>query len=239
MENRRRKMKKVLAAVAMIAVMAGAGSAHAALYISQIYGGGGSASASVTYKYDYIELYNNGPTAIDLSSYSIQYAAAAGAFNTTNMHSLSGTIGANQYYLIQESVAALGGTPGTAGAELPVTANLQGKLNLSGTAGKVALINGSSLSGGVTTAGVYTPISGAYVDLIGYGSTANFNNNKALTANLSLTTAVFQDNAGVLTTGTTSLHQQSDYATPTPIPAAAWLLGSGLFGLVGIRRKQK
>ena len=26
-------------------------------------------------------------------------------------------------------------------------------------------------------------------------------------------------------------------ATPTPIPAAAWLLGSGLLGLVGIRRK--
>ncbi len=28
-------------------------------------------------------------------------------------------------------------------------------------------------------------------------------------------------------------------ATPTPIPAAAWLLGSGLMGLAGIRRKQK
>jgi hypothetical protein len=26
--------------------------------------------------------------------------------------------------------------------------------------------------------------------------------------------------------------------TPTPIPAAAWLLGSGLLGLVGMRRKQ-
>jgi hypothetical protein len=27
--------------------------------------------------------------------------------------------------------------------------------------------------------------------------------------------------------------------TPTPIPAAAWLLGSGLMGLFGIRRKEK
>jgi hypothetical protein len=25
--------------------------------------------------------------------------------------------------------------------------------------------------------------------------------------------------------------------TPTPIPAAAWLLGSGLLGLIGIRRR--
>lgn len=234
-------MKKLVAATALLAALAGAaGSADAALYINQIYGGGGSASASVTYKYDYIELFNSGTTAVDLSSYSIQYAAAAGAFGTTNMHSLTGTIEANKYYLIQESVAALGGTPGTGGAELPVTANLQGKLNLSGTAGKVALINGTALSGGVTTAGVYTPITGAFVDLIGYGTAANFNNNKALTANLSLTTAVFQDNAGVLTVGPTGLHAQSDYsatATPTPIPAAAWLLGSGLFGLAGFRRR--
>jgi hypothetical protein len=27
--------------------------------------------------------------------------------------------------------------------------------------------------------------------------------------------------------------------TPTPIPAAAWLLGSGLMGLLGFRRKEK
>jgi hypothetical protein len=28
-------------------------------------------------------------------------------------------------------------------------------------------------------------------------------------------------------------------ATPTPIPAAAWLFGSGLMGLSGLRRKEK
>ena len=225
----------------MVAILTAAWPAHAALYISQIYGGGGSGNVLVTYKYDYIELYNNGSTAIDLSSYSIQYASAAGAFSASpNIHALSGTIGANKYYLIQESVAALGGSPGIAGAELPVTANLQGKLNLSGTAGKVALINGAALSGGVTTAVVYTPITGAFVDLIGFGTTANFNNGKAATANLSLTTAVFQDNTGLLTVGPTSLHSQSDYSstpTPTPIPAAAWLLGSGLLGLAGFRRR--
>ncbi|NVN90127.1 MAG: lamin tail domain-containing protein [Desulfuromonadales bacterium] len=226
------KMKKVLAAFVMVAALAGAGSANAALYISQIYGGGGSGQTSVTYKYDYIELYNSGTTAIDLSSYSIQYASATGNFASNLMHSLSGTIGANKYYLIQESTAALGGSPGTAGAELPVTANLLGKLNLSGTAGKVALVSSSTVVPG-------TGSTGGYVDLIGYGTSANFNNNKPTTANLSLTTAVFQSNNGTLTTGATSLHQQIDYnSTPTPVPAAAWLLGSGLLGLVGIRRRK-
>jgi hypothetical protein len=27
-------------------------------------------------------------------------------------------------------------------------------------------------------------------------------------------------------------------ATPTPIPAAAWLFGSGLLGMIGLRRKK-
>jgi hypothetical protein len=40
--------------------------------------------------------------------------------------------------------------------------------------------------------------------------------------------------------GTASVQTTQDIpttVTPTPIPAAAWLLGSGLMGLVGIRRK--
>jgi hypothetical protein len=38
----------------------------------------------------------------------------------------------------------------------------------------------------------------------------------------------------------TSIYHLDDVsATPTPIPAAAWLLGSGLMGLVGIRRRKQ
>ena len=41
--------------------------------------------------------------------------------------------------------------------------------------------------------------------------------------------------------GSTSTSQwtATTTATATPIPAAAWLLGSGLMGLVGIRRKMQ
>ena len=208
----------------MIAVLTGAGSAHAALYISQIYGGGGATTGTPAYNHDYIELYNNGPVAIDVTGWSIQYASAAGSFGSTNMHTLSGIVAANSYYLIQESNPP--GTPGTVGANLPVTPNYNGQLNLSTTAGKVALVSSATVVSG-------TGSTGGYVDLIGYGTTANFNNGKAYTANLSNTTAVFQANDGTLSIGAASPH-----ITPTPVPAAAWLLGSGLLGLVGIKRRK-
>ena len=221
-------MKKVM--VTMIAVMfavmlmSAPQAAQASLiYISEIYGGGGATSGSPTYNHDYIELYNNSSVAIDLSGWSIQYASATGTFNSTNMHSLSGVIGAYSHFLIQESNPP--GTPGTTGADLPVTPNYNGQLNLSATAGKVALVDSSTVISGTGSAG-------GYVDLIGYGTTANFNNGKPLTAALTNTTAVFQANDGTLSIGTPVPH-----AAETPIPAAAWLLGSGLMGLVGIRKK--
>jgi len=39
--------------------------------------------------------------------------------------------------------------------------------------------------------------------------------------------------------GHTVYKQDMLIATPTPIPAAAWLLGSGILGLVGVRRKMR
>jgi hypothetical protein len=43
--------------------------------ISQVYGGGGG---SGYYKYDYVELYNRTDTAVDVSTWSIQYGSATG-----------------------------------------------------------------------------------------------------------------------------------------------------------------
>jgi hypothetical protein len=40
-------------------------------------------------------------------------------------------------------------------------------------------------------------------------------------------------------TATTQILANEANVTSTPIPAAAWLLGSGLMGLVGLRRKQQ
>src|SRR2546421_9323 len=65
--------------------------------ISQVYGGGGNAGA--TFKNDFIELFNRGNTAVNLSGWSVQYAAAGStSWSVTN---LVGTIQPGKYYLVQ------------------------------------------------------------------------------------------------------------------------------------------
>ena len=99
------------------------------LVISQIYGGGGNSGA--TLRNDFIELFNRGLATVDVSTWSVQYAAAAGT--TWQKTNLSGSIAPGGYYLVQESA----GTGGTTSLPAP---DASGSINMSATAGKVALV---------------------------------------------------------------------------------------------------
>jgi hypothetical protein len=127
------------------------------LVISQIYGGGGNSGA--TYRNDYVELFN--PTSATLSTQgtSLQYASAAGTFNQMNVFALPTlSIPPGGYALVQLfSQAAVGAT-------LP-TPDAMGTLNLSATAGKIALVNSTTPLPSCTDATV--------IDLVGFGSTAS------------------------------------------------------------------
>jgi hypothetical protein len=228
-------MKKLVAATALLAALAGAaGSADAALYISQIYGGGGATAAAPLYSNDWVQLYNSGATDINLSGYSLQYAAATSTttYSSSNTHNLSGTVGANSYFLIQEGRGT--GLAGTATDPIyDLTLGTFAGLNMAATAGKLALFS----TGYVANVSTQSSSVANLVDLVGFGTTANFSLYPKMTANLSTTTSALRttDALGAVTfvAGTPVLP-----ATPTPIPAAAWLLGSGLLGLAGIRRKK-
>ncbi|MDX6558687.1 MAG: uncharacterized protein QOF72_1736, partial [Blastocatellia bacterium] len=74
--------------------------------ISQVYGGGGNAGA--TFKNDFIELFNRGASPVNVTGWTVQYAATGGT-TWTNITALSGTIPAGGYYLVQEAAGA-GGT---------------------------------------------------------------------------------------------------------------------------------
>lgn len=136
-------------------------SISSGVVISQIYGGGGSSSSS--FKNDFIELFNHGATAVNLTGWSLQYASATG--NSWDKVDLSASIGPGQYYLIKLAAGSSGSK------ELPA-ADATGILNINASAGKVALLNNRNTLDGnlVCTAGF---AAAGIVDFVGYGNIAN------------------------------------------------------------------
>jgi DNA/RNA endonuclease G (NUC1) len=156
--------------------------------ISQIYGGGGNAGA--LYTNDFIELFNRGDAAVDLTGWTVQYASAAGT--SWQVTALAGSIEPGRYYLVQQAAGA-GGT-----APLP-TPDAVGGINMAAGAGKVLL---TSTPGAQTGA---CPTEADVVDRVGFGTNTTANGCADVwggrTAQLSNTTAAFRGNDGCVNTG--------------------------------------
>ncbi len=158
-QRAQQRLRNALASLPLV-LAAWAAPSSAAVLISQVYGGGGNAGA--TYTNDFVELCNNGPTAVNLAGMSLQYAATAGT-SWTNSTNLTGSIPAGGYFLVQ---MASGGANGVA---LP-TPDQTGATNLAAGAGKVALMNTTT----VITAGTACPVGNAnLLDFVGFGPATN------------------------------------------------------------------
>jgi predicted extracellular nuclease len=167
------------------------------IVISQVYGGGGNSGS--TYRNDFIELFNRGNTTVSLAGWSVQYASAAGT--TWAATNLSGSLAPGQYYLIQETQGA-GGT-----TNLP-TPDATGTIAMSATAGKVALVNSTTLLTGSCPSGA------TIIDFVGFGTTANCFEGAGATPAPSNTNAVLRATNGCTETDNNS----TDFATGTPNP---------------------
>jgi len=152
--------------------------------ISQFYGSGGNAGA--VYQNDYVELYNRSSEVVDVTGWSLQYAAATGSGWDFNKTPLGGPIGPGEYYLVQ-----LAG--GATGSPLPA-ANTTGPINMSGTSGKIAIVDSfDALLGDCPTSNPHL------LDLVGYGAaTCGEGGTKAPA--LSASTADFRINGGATDT---------------------------------------
>lgn len=172
-------------------------TSHAQVVISQVYGGGGNSGAPFTN--DFIELFNRGTVAQDLTGWSVQYTSSAGTnWSVTNLPNV--TLAPGKYYLIQQ---AAGTTPSTA---LP-TPDATGTLAMSGTSGKVLLAN-------VTTAQTVSYPSGPQIiDFVGYGTANAFEGTTAVAA-LTNSTAAIRLNGGCKDDNQNS----TDFSTGTPAP---------------------
>jgi uncharacterized protein len=184
MSMRQRRLSLVLgvlgsAALAVTTAVGLAAPAQAApsasVVISEVYGGGGNSGAD--YTNDFIELYNAGSVAVDLTGWAVGYASASGTtFATT---ALNGSLAPQHNYLVQES-AGMGGT-----TALPAP-DATGSLAMSGQSGKVELLNAATV-----------------VDFVGYGAATTFEGSAAapvlsnITSDARLDPCVDTDDNGV------------------------------------------
>ncbi len=186
--------------------------------INEAYLKGGSAGAFFNQKF--VELYNAGDTAQDLSGWSLQYRAEKN-FSTGNVQKLTGSIAAGGYYLI----ALPGNGTSPAGAALPVADLTSTTITPSGTNGQLFLANvGEAISpaaGSVADSRV--------VDFLGYGNGVSFETAPAVVdgANTKPNALVrtdfvdTNDNAKDFTNTTTVTPQGSGRTTPTPDPSGS------------------
>ena len=184
----------------LVAAVTARASGSSSLVVSQLYASGGNSGA--TYANDYVELFNRGAAAVDLSGWTVQYASAAsGSWATT---SLAGTLAAGQAYLVQ---LASGGATGTA---LP-TPDAVGTTNLAATGGKVAVVHDTTALTCGASAGSCSGIA-AIADLVGYGSAADFEGSAAPAP--SATTALVRAGGGCTDTDA----NDADFSTAAPAP---------------------
>lgn len=188
-------MRKLYFPLLAILLLLTATSSRAQVVISQVYGGGGNSGA--TYTNDFIELFNASPNSVSIDGWSVQYASATGS--SWQVTTLTGTLAPGQYYLIQEGAGAGGTTP------LP-TPDASGGINMSGTAGKVALVNNSTALTGTCVTGV--------IDLVGFGTTASCFEGAGRTPAPSNTLAVLRAGNGCTDTD----NNNDDFATGSPNP---------------------
>ncbi len=203
----------LVACLALVLVL-GASSAQAVspnIVISQVYGGGGNSGA--TYTHDFVELFNRGTTTVSVAGWSIQYTSATGTGNfgssSTQLTPLSGSLAPGQYLLIQEAQ----GSGGTTALPTPDVTDAT-PINMSGTGGKVALVNTTTPLG---CNGNSTPCSPAalatIVDLVGWDG-ANFFEGSAAAPATTNTTAVLRAGNGCTDTD----QNGADFSASAPTP---------------------
>src|SRR6059058_1193052 len=195
-----RHLFTVALAVALVVAPA-AQSASPDIVVNQVFAGGGNASAP--FANDFVELFNRGGAAVDLSGWSLQYASGTGT--SWQVTPLSGSVQPGGRYLVQLA------SSGTAGVPLP-TPDATGTSNLAVSGGKLALAH-------VTTALSCGSAAGScsadrlVIDLVGYGSATDYEGTAAAPA-IGNTTAALRGGGGCTDTDANS----ADFAAATPSP---------------------
>jgi hypothetical protein len=212
-------MPRVAALVLFVILVAGgvlavpaARSASPDVVVGQVYAGGGNAGAS--FANDFVELFNRGSTATDVSGWTIQYASAGGT--TWQATALTGSIAPGRRYLVQLASA------GAVGSPLP-TPDATGTTNLAVSGGKVAVVRDASPLTCGGSAGSCSAVA-SLADLIGYGAAVDYEGSGAAPA-LDSTTAAVRGGGGCTDTDTNATDFTAAVPTPRNSASAATACG--------------
>ncbi len=176
--------------------------------ISQVYGGSNTTGA--TYNRDFVELHNRGASAVNLANWSVQYASSAGSSWAARTIT-AGTIAPGGYFLI--AMTTSGATGATFTADFTVATNN----DMSGSAGKVALVSATAALPAQLAFQIGT---NNIQDFVGYGqttlsTTTGFGYEGGSSApTLSSSLAAFRANSGCQQTHDNA----ADFTAATPAP---------------------
>jgi hypothetical protein len=230
-------MKSVLIAATLLFACATVmtAPAHASLYLDYQLAGNQS-SGSVYYN-----------PAADGALHGANIAVLSLYGNETPLH--AGISKDIQTGLLNFTTGGLSGTPTTIGNTTVWNFGTPGTITLTGGISSMGIALGSTLLTGAFTSATATQFDyGNFkFDLLftSFGGADNqtINNYFGLLPGTNPDTMSMTFYANAITGGgfgSTNIvgGNITDNPTPTPIPAAAWLLGSGLMGLLGVRRKR-
>ena len=190
-----------LFAAALLLAAPSALAATSTVVVSQVYAGGGNAGA--TYQNDFVELFNRGSSAVDLTGWTLQYASSTST--SWQATPLSGSIQPGRHYLVQLASTAAVGAP------LPAP-ETTGTSNLAASGGKVALVRDATALTCGATAGSCSG-SALLEDLVGYGSATDYEGAGPAPA-LSSTTAALRQGGGCTDTDANAADFASAAAAP-------------------------
>lgn len=209
--SKKNVMKKIYTLLAIVLIST---ANNAQVVISQVYGGGGNTGA--TYSNDFIELYNRGSVAVNVTGWSVQYASATGStWSMTALPSVS--IQPGKYFLIKQAAGAAAvkdlPTPDLDGATASTGSDgkpLSTGLAMSGGNGKVILVNSTTAE---TTA---NPAGAQIIDKVAYGSTptSGFEGTGPTGTALTSSTAAVRKDGGATDTN----NNAADFTTEAPFP---------------------
>ncbi|KRA23325.1 hypothetical protein ASD65_02005 [Microbacterium sp. Root61] len=186
--------------LALPAASSAAVSASAPVVINEIYGGGGNAGAA--FNRDFIELRNVSAAPVNINGWSVQYASTAGVnWQVTPLTNV--TLPPGGTYLVGEATGANVALP----SFLP---DADGVIPMSGTAGKVALVDSvTALSGGLSMAALPQ-----VVDYVGWGTASDFAGTGAAPVTNNGTSVA--RNAASVNTANNAADFTAGVPTPTP-----------------------